>query len=58
MLFISPQKFFSFSIYLSFCPDFLVMYRNGWVKKVNFKFYDFTAWLTNNSNTHIVTKDN
>ena len=21
--------------------------------KVNFKFYDFTAWLTNNCNTHI-----
>ena len=22
--------------------------------KVNFKFYDVTAWLTNNCNTHIV----
>ena len=22
--------------------------------KVNFKFYDITAWLTNNCNTHIV----
>ena len=22
--------------------------------KVNFKFYDVTAWLTNNSNTHVV----
>ena len=29
MLFISPQKLFSFSRYLSFCLDFSVMYRNG-----------------------------
>ena len=30
----SPQKLFSFSRYLSFCLDFLVMYRNGLVKKI------------------------
>ena len=34
MLFISPQKLFSFSRYLSFCLDFLVMYRNGLIKKI------------------------
>ena len=33
-LFISPQKLFSFSRYLSFCLDFLVMYRNGLIKKI------------------------
>ena len=47
MIFISPRKFFLLSRYLSFCLDFLVMYQNGLIKKiVNFKFYDFTAWLT------------
>ena len=30
----SPQKFFSFSRYLSFCLDFLVMYLNGLIKKI------------------------
>ena len=31
------------------------MYRKGLIKKikVNFKFYDITAWLTNNCKTHI-----
>ena len=29
MLFISPQKFFLFSRYLSFCLDFLLMYQNS-----------------------------
>ena len=53
--FISPQKLFSFSRYLSFCLDFLVMYRKGLIKKikVNFKFYDVAASLINNCNTHI-----
>ena len=49
MFFISAQKLFSFSRYLSFCLDFLVMYQNSLIKKickVNFKFYDVTAWLT------------
>ena len=55
MFFISPQMLFSFRRYLSFCLDFLVMYRKGLIKKikVNFKFYDVTAWLTNNCNIHI-----
>ena len=55
MLFISPQKLLSFRRYLSFCLDFLVMYRNGLIKKikVNFKFSDVTAWLRSNCNTHI-----
>ena len=32
------------------------MYRKGLIKKikVNFKFYDVTAWLTKNCNTHIL----
>ena len=34
MLFISSQKLFSFSRYLNFCLDFLVMYGNGWIKKM------------------------
>ena len=33
MLF-SPQKLFSFSRYVSFYLDFLVMYRNGLIKKI------------------------
>ena len=32
MLFISPQKFFLFSRYLSFCLDFLLMYQNNLIK--------------------------
>ena len=54
MLLISPQKLFSFSKYLSFCLVCLAMYQNGLIKKdkVNFKFYDVTAWLTNNCNKH------
>ena len=34
MLFISPQKLFSFSRYLDFCLDFLVMHLNGLIKKI------------------------
>ena len=41
MLFISPQKLFSFSRYLNVCLDvfffffdFLVMYQNGLIKKI------------------------
>ena len=33
MLFISPQKLFLFSRYLSFYLDFFVMYQNGLIKK-------------------------
>ena len=43
MFFISPQKLFSFSRYLSF--DFLVVYQNGLIK-------DVRDLLTNNCNTH------
>ena len=55
MLFISPQKLFSFSRYLSFCLVFFghLAKRLDQKDKVNFKFYDATAWLTNNCNTHI-----
>ena len=34
MLFISPQKLFLFSRYLSFCLDFLVMQQNGLIRKI------------------------
>ena len=34
MLFISPQKLFSFSRYLSFCLDFLEIYQNSMIKKI------------------------
>ena len=34
ILFISPQKLFSFSRYLNFCLDFLVMYQNGLIRKI------------------------
>ena len=55
MLFISSQKLFSFSRYLSFCHDFLVMQekRLNQKVKVNFKIHDVTTWFTNNCNTHI-----
>ena len=55
MLFISPQKLFPFSRYLSFCPDFFgrVAKRLDQKNKVNFKIYDVTPWLTNNCNRHI-----
>ena len=63
MLFISHKKLLLFSKYLSckifktlryFCLDFLIIYRNGLIKKkVNFKLYDVAAWFTNYFNTHI-----
>ena len=34
MLFISPQKLFSFSKYFSFCLDLFVIYRNGLIEKI------------------------
>ena len=52
MLFIIPQKLFSFSRFSSFCLDLTKQVQKK--DKVNFKFYDVTAWLTNNCNTHIV----
>ena len=59
MVFVLPQKFFLFSRYLSFCHVSnvfaMAFYRKGLMKKikVNLKFYDVTAWLANNCNTHI-----
>ena len=35
VLFISPRKLFPFSRYLNFCLDFLVMYRNCLIKKID-----------------------
>ena len=37
MLFISPKKLFSFPKYLSFYLDFLVMCRNGLIKKISLR---------------------
>ena len=51
MLFISLQKPFLFSRYLSFRLD--LFERLDKKNMVNFKFYDITAWITNNFNTHI-----
>ena len=34
MLFISPQKLFSFSRYLNFCLDFSVMQQNNLIRKI------------------------
>ena len=34
MLFVSPKKLFSFSRYLRFCLDFLVMQQNSLIKKI------------------------
>ena len=34
MLFILPQKLFSFSRYLRFCPYFMVLSQNGLIKKI------------------------
>ena len=55
MLFISPQKLFSFSRYLTFCLDVFgrVGKRLDKKDKVNFKTYDVTAWFANNCNIHI-----
>ena len=56
IFFIWPLKLFSFSKYLTFWLTFFdrVTKRLDFEDKVNFKFYDVTAWLTNNCNTHIV----
>ena len=55
MLFISPQNLFLFSRYLKFFSWIFghASKRLDKEGKVNFKFYDATAWLTNNCNTHI-----
>ena len=45
MLFISPQKLFSFSRYLSFCLDFLVMQQNGLIRKIRFVSNFMTSQL-------------
>ena len=42
MLFISPRKLFSFSRYLSFCLDFLIMQQNGLIEKIRL-FSNFTT---------------
>ena len=55
MLFVSSQKRYLFLSYSSFGLDFLVINQKGLIKriKVNLKFYDVAACLTNYCNTHI-----
>ena len=55
MLFISPQKLFSYLKYLNLCPEFFVHVGKTLDKKanVNFKVYEVINWETNNCNTHI-----
>ena len=49
MLFISPQKLFSFSRYFNFCLTLWSCSKTDWEKdEFNFKFYDVTSWLANN----------
>ena len=48
------KAFFFLKIFKIFVLTFW-SYRKkwlGWKDKVNFKFHDVTAWLTNNYNTH------
>ena len=53
MIFISSQKLFSFSRYLSFYHEVLAMQKKrlDWKDKVNFKVHDVTTLLTNNFDT-------
>ena len=48
-------KSFSFSKYLNFCLDFLVMQEERLNKraKVNFKIYDVKTWFIHNLKTYI-----
>ena len=42
------------ALYLNFCLDFSVVWKNGLTRKirlVNFKIDDITAWLKSNYNT-------
>ena len=45
MLFISPLKLFLFSRYFSFCLDFLVTYKNGFLRKIRLIFKFMTSQL-------------
>ena len=55
MFFVSSEKLISFSRYLIFCHDFLVMLKKllDLKGKVNFEFHDVINWLASNYNTHI-----
>ena len=56
MIFTSPLKLFSFSRYLRFCFEFLVMQNIGYGQKdkVNFKICNVTTWSKNNCNSHLI----
>ena len=53
MLFISPQKLFSFSRYLSFCLEFLssVMQQNGLIRKIRL----FAKFMTSQPGIQTIT---
>ena len=55
MLFISPQKLFFVLKVFKFLSGVFghVSKQLDYKDKINFKFDDVTAWLTNNCNTHI-----
>ena len=50
MFFVSSKKLLLFLRYLNFCPD-LFGHMRKWLDK---NIYDFTIWLTNNCNAHIL----
>ena len=55
MCFILPQKLFSFSRYLSICPEFTVIPKNNLIRKLRLisKFMmSQPTWLINNRTTH------
>ena len=54
MLFISPQKLFSFSRYSSFCLDVLVRYQNGLIKKISL----ISNFMTSQPLTDSISKSN
>ena len=53
--FYKDENVFYFSLlrYFDFYRDFLVVQKNGLLRKVNFKIYDVINRETNNYNTHI-----
>ena len=56
MIFIPPQKLFFLVLKIfKFLSSLFghIAERLDKKDKINFKFYDVTAWLSNNCNTHI-----
>ena len=54
--FISPQKLFSFSRYLKFCLDFLVIQQNDLIRKILWQFWNIlsnVSWSKGNQTTKL-----